>query len=516
MSPSLSELQTLAIRSNNWVAFSVLEAPESDGVNRGRHRVGMYRSLPLVAKVRPGYTIPGAYSDCHYVRHLGSVTDIYGAAQPQMKLHLISRTPTSTQTQVEIGPWPDGQPSIWFQINRTYTTDPDGWGWTNCDIYYYGKPVNDTRGYPIDLYWSRTKILDDHRRGAGWIWSAAWPHQGGWSRSNKYFVRTEDLVALKLLAGTGTVTGLQTWCSNLWGDTDADIHSPLFGRGLSKADNYMFQAGYPMYQDCGVSHSGCPSGWPADMKREAPYPNGYGFSHRSKVCIWPYAYTWVLAQDPLGLLAQAIHVLLKTNNPWAQYASPWPPGVPGGPPMTVTPAYMAEWVWNKFYRPGVGVTMYQVPVIGGDNRASSLRTNQMLVLATLLGYRYLAGGWAARADEIADILRQVSVGGPTQPVQGIRTDEFGDIIRPDYFGAQLYVWDTVTRASAASPNNSGLGLKDFGWFRQALNHFFNLPEDDNDFILSTVETTATYAQALRTYAYYKHGWLLGTRATIPG
>ena len=43
------------------------------------------------------------------------------------------------------------------------------------------------------------------------------------------------------------------------------------------------------------------------------------------------------------------------------------------------------------------------------------------------------------ADEVADILRQVAVGGPTQPNRGMRTAELGDIIRPDY----LFVADRV-------------------------------------------------------------------------
>ena len=40
--------------------------------------------------------------------------------------------------------------------------------------------------------------------------------------------------------------------------------------------------------------------------------------------------------------------------------------------------------------------------------------------------------------------------------------------------------------------------------------------DDEDRILSTVETTATYAQAWRAYLYHKYDILAGNVATIPG
>ena len=189
----------------------------------------------------------------------------------------------------------------------------------------------------------------------------------------------------------------------------------------------------------------------------------------------------------------------------------------------MTPIGIAEWVRDNYYRPGVGATMWSVPIIGGDDRISSLRTNQFAILCTLLGYRYLIPGWAAYADELANILTQVSVGGPTQPSYGCKTAELGNIRRPDYYGAQLYVWDyldgsgqTSQGVSAAGSGITGLGLKDFGWLRSTINHYFNLPVDDEDFILSTIETTATYCQALRVYGWHKYGWLFGPSSTIPG
>ena len=212
-------------------------------------------------------------------------------------------------------------------------------------------------------------------------------------------------------------------------------------------------------------------------------------------------------------MAQAIHVMMKYNNPNHEYESPWPDLVPGpidlptgGPPEPLTPKKLADYAWDKWYKAGVGVTMFQVPVIGDDERASSLRTNQMLVLQTLLGYHYDQGTlYKSRADIIADILRQVQVGRSPQPVNGAKTGS-GDIVRPTFSGAQLFAWTTV----------SSLGVTDFDWIRSTINKLLDLPPDDLDYVLSTVEATATYAQAFRVYLYHKYGVVLGDWTSIPG
>lgn len=481
--------------------------------------ISMYRALPITMKVPPGYTIPptsDTVTACDYVRHLGSEMKRFGVPFPSIRVYPSIRTDVQSGVWLEIGNWADGQPSLWFWVLRTYNATN---GQTTVDVYYSGKPSGDTRAYPVQLYWGPIQIMNDHRMGAKWIWHGVWGAAVG-QRGNKYFQRTEDIVALKLLESEPDNSKLSSWCVATWSDTDADIHAPLFDDAQSKANNYMYQTGIPMYRDCTMNHQGCPSDWAADTYRWDS--TSWGFSHRSKVCIWQGGYTWVLAQDPLGLLAQAIHKLNVTNNPWATITDSWPTGVPGKP-TSMTVIGIAEWVRDTYYRPGVGVTMYQVPIIGSDQRASSLRTNQFAILTTLLGYRYLVGGWASYADALADILIDVSIGGPGQPAYGCKTAELGNINRPDYFGAQLYVWDYLDGSGATSSGTSpagagvtGLGLKDFGWLRQTINEYLNLPHDDEDFILSTIETTATYCQALRTYGYHKYGWLYGPSATIPG
>lgn len=499
----LHELQTLTQRAYDWVATSRKPAPQNHGAMQNLTATSMYRALPLTAKVPPGFTIPNATNDCHYVRHLGSEHAVGSVWYPSITLYDAGKGSNHADAYVEVGNWPDGQPSIWFWLERTYNA---ALGRTEVDIYYYGQPSGDTRAYPIMFYWGPTRILDDHRTGAGWIYHGHWPAPIG-QRGNKYFIRTEDQVALKLLQSEPDNWMLNDWCAQQWGDTHADIHAPLFNQGHNKDTTHIYQTGSPMYQDCLKTHHGCPNDWPADMYR-GQSTSGWGFSHRSKVCNWQEGYTWVLAQDPLGLLAQAVHTLIKTNNPWHQFYSAWPTGAVVPPPASFTPIGVAQWVMDHFWRPGVGVHMFQVPVIGQDDRASSLRTNQFLILTTLLGYRFLVGNWAWIADDVAWILRNTSVGGPGQPAYGLRTGDYGDICRPDYFGSQLFAWDWIP--------GQGIGMTGFGWLRTLINFYFNLPHDDTDWMLSTVETTATYCQALRVYGYHKYAWQFGPLATIPG
>lgn len=236
------------------------------------------------------------------------------------------------------------------------------------------------------------------------------------------------------------------------------------------------------------------------------------------MCVWPQAYTWVLRQDPLGLLSQAIHILNKYDDPFHLYNSPWPSGVPGGPPSTVTPITMGQWVYEHFYADPVGIHMYNVPVIGVDHRASSLRTNQFAILATLLGYRYLIPGWQELADWFMAILRSSQIGGFDQPTNGCwkQGGDYNWLRRNKYFGAQMYVWDQVSVGSSQSGSGGVLGIVDFNWLRNFINFYFNLPPDDGDHILSTVETTATFAQACRVYAYHRYGILIGDSSSIPG
>ena len=290
----------------------------------------------------------------------------------------------------------------------------------------------------------------------------------------------------------------------LWNsDDDWDIHSPLFAAGYSKPDGYMFEnPPRPMYHDCSVGHRN----WPRDDFRGAS-AGGWGFSHRSKVCTLPQEYTWFLRQDPLRLMGQAIHVMMKYNNPNHVYDSPWPLSPLDGPPKPLTPRKLADYVWNNWYEEGIGITMCHFPVVGGHVRASSLRTNQMLVLQTLLGYHYEQGAiYKSRADTIADILRQVQVGHAPQPAYGTMTRADGEILRPTFSGAQLFTWTDV----------ASLGVTDHDFIRRSINEFLDLPPDDLDYVLSTVEATATYAQGFRVYLYHKYGLMIGHWASIPG
>lgn len=518
--PTKQHVLDAVLDSYYWVRRSRKPAPQTSGqAAPNLEAISMYRSPPITFKVPDGYTIPGATNICQYVRHLGNQMVVNGSVVPQVAIRLYFRRWNESFVELKVTDWADGQPELRFDLLRTYNPTT---GKTKVDIAYYGKPSGDTRQYPIQMYWGQALIMSDHRtQKYGWFYSQEWNSQIG-QRGNKFFLRTEDIVAAKLLWDEPDNYKLLNWCNQQWGnDIEADIHAPLFNMANGKRTDFIYQTGAPTYRDCVVQHDGCPNWWPADRYRGAS-TSGWGFSHRSKVCFWEGGYTWILAQDPLGLQCQAIMTLNKVGNPDHQFFDAWPFGVPGKP--TMTPKGVATWVKNNYYRENVGATMWGIPVIGGDDRISSLRTNQFLVLTTLLGYKYRVAGWAAYADELANILLQVQVGGKDQPAHGAKTAELGEICRPDYTGSQLYVWDKLdgsgtmsnNQVSAAGVDVEGLGLKDFGWLRQTINHYFNLPLDDEDFTLSTIETTATYCQALRVYLWHKYRVLWGSPSTIPG
>ena len=517
-----ANVQDMSLRAYDWVRRSVRPAPQTDGVYREHvNTISMYRSPPFFIKVPDGYSIPGATSNCQYVRHLGNQMNFNGAVVPQITTENIYRRPDKSYMRLYVHYWPDNQPSISFDVQRTYTDN----GRTNVKIFYNGKASSDTRKYPIQVYWGHLQILSDHRVSARWIYTGEWGPAVG-QRGNKFFIRTEDLVAAKLLQSESDNYKLINWCNQNWNnDFVADIHAPLFKMANSKRTDFIYQSGAPVYRDCDVRHDGCPNWWPSDSYR-GQSSAGWGFSHRSKVCNWQGGYTWVLSQDPLGLQAQAIQTLNKVGNPNHTFYDAWPIGATTSKP-TLTPVGVANWVKNNYYRANVGISMWNLPIIGGDQRASSLRTNQWLILTTLLGYKYRVAGWAAYADEAAKILCNVSVGGPNMPAYGIwqydeniSTGVLQRLVRPDYYGAQLFVWDQmpIDNTGGANPTDpmTKIGFLNFSWLRQTINELFNLPDDDQDFILSTVEATATYSQALRVYLWHKYRTLIGPSSTIPG
>jgi hypothetical protein len=510
--PSQQEVEALVWRTFNWVASSRRPAPQNDGVNRGMLCMSMYRTPPLTTKIPPGYTVAG-FNACHYVRHAGSETVVNGITVPSITVTANVTNTNYSIINVDVGPWPDNQPTIRFTVRRDYNASN---GRTTATVTYYGKPAQDTRMYPIQLYWGNTLLMADHRRGPGIIWSGYWTAGNG-QRSNKYYIRSEDLLALYLCEAEPWAPQLNAWCSSQWGNVHANIYACMFNKGLELSPGRIYDFSGPLYADCQRTNLGCPNGWPDDMYR-GQSSAGWGATHRSKTCNWPQLYTWVLAQDPLGLMSQAIHTLAKTNNPWQQFTSHWPVGVPN-PPASMTPIGVAEWVRDRYYRSGIGVHMFNLPVIGTDYRASSMRTNEFSILCTLLGYRYLVGNWSTIADELAIILRDTNIGYINQPAYGAynRGDDGNlySLCRPDYNGAQLMLWDKMSKPGHPADGKMGLAGH-ASWLREFLDYYYNLPPDDVDYILSSMETTALCCQALRVYAYHKYGWLFGYRASIPG
>ena len=167
----------------------------------------MYPAWPLTAKVPPGHPISGAQGIGDYVRHLG---DEFSwtfrpivPGQPSLvvndsiELELIHRRAASFRARAKIGAWADGQPLIVLELRRNYRPD----GTVRTEIHYSGKPTGDTPNYPVKVFFAGEEIISDHRTAqSGRVFqTTTWRETG--LNSNKYFVRTKNIPAGKLLEG---------------------------------------------------------------------------------------------------------------------------------------------------------------------------------------------------------------------------------------------------------------------------------------------------------------------------
>ena len=261
--PPVGEVQSIIRDAMSWVTHRVRNAPKGDGTNDPDKQVAsMYPGWPLTAKVPPGHTMSGAQGDGDYVRHLGDefvwrITPPLGPPPPpvvndSIELELIHRRATSFRAKAKIRSWADGQPAIVLELRRDYQSD----GRVQTEIHYAGKPAGDTRAYPVKVYFAGEEIISDHRTAqAGRVFQkTTWGESG--LNSNKYFVRTENIPASKLMREYREGVKMRAFHLPLWNnDDDWDIHSSLFARGYDKSDGYMFEnPPHPMYHDCSVGH----------------------------------------------------------------------------------------------------------------------------------------------------------------------------------------------------------------------------------------------------------------------
>ena len=160
-----------------------------------------------------------------------------------MTLTSLRRDKYESITYVSVAPWVDGQPNLEFQVN--YTVDQSDPRWADINIYWYGKPAGDSRGYPIQAYWLKQQLFSDHRtEPASWIYST-FDHAhfsiGVWCSGNKYFLCTEDLVAMRLIEEPRR-SAIEKWAKRQWPNTglEMDIHAPLFREALGQSDDFMY------------------------------------------------------------------------------------------------------------------------------------------------------------------------------------------------------------------------------------------------------------------------------------
>lgn len=262
-------------------------------------------------------------------------------------------------------------------------------------------------------------------------------------------------------------------------NTTPDIYAPLFGKGVSASDGYMFTA--DAYHDCSLTRNG--------MDSTISFGNNpHRYPYESKACISIQSYIALSRLDYLVPALQAIHILNKYNNPDYVYLHPTGTG-------TTTPRLMARWLETKWN--GYGIPAY----LKDSTKASGIRTNAFVALESILGYRYDDATSRTYADQGIDILLDTQVGFIPFYIKGaIPTSSTTTIFRPGQIGGQLLAWDRI-------PYNGSyyysLAPKTF---LSELVDMFSMPNETLGDIVSNAETTFSFWATMRLYQYYRYMW----------
>lgn len=387
---------------------------------------------------------------------------------------------------------------VWYAVGTQYDLsdidfDADyEWNWgeplAGCDRYY-------SYGYPGELLYEIRKLgwTSNYTYWVDITFADYLAIQDAWSKPNSYSVEVVQNPSGAFAAHRYTVrhASYLGWLLYTQYDSDrmnrlfylkdnygfnVDIYDPMFLNSYDYADDFMFQ-NYA-YHDCDLVNQGINS----------TLPYGYlphRYPYESKVCLSRDAYIALSRLDRLAPILQAIHILIKYNNP--DYVYPHPRGW-----GTTTPRQMAREIesccWN-----GYGINVYLKDPI----YASSVRTNAFLVLETLLGYA--VGDTTSRyyADQTYNVLKQVQWGMPPFALYQGETADDGTITRPQFQGGQLLSWRTGGSFLYSLPPRTSL-LND-------LLDLMGMPKEVEGPIPSNAETTLTYWQALRVYLGFKYG-----------
>lgn len=364
--------------------------------------------------------------------------------------------------------WSYGEPNI--RIETTWTDD--------LYTHYYIQKLSwtgTTQGYE-DLYFGDLKIWEDVYMVPNFTEVSINAGIKGNRPANRFTIRHAtklgtyfydyytDPYKVQQLNATVNVYGF---------NTVPDIYAPLFGKGTSAADNFMFTN--DAYHDCDLVRNGMDStitfGY---MPHRYPY--------ESKACISRLTYINLSKVDYLATGLQALHILNKYHDPDHQYSDPRQYG-------NTTPRLIARWLETKWN--GYGIPAY----LKDAEFASSLRTNVFVALEAKLGYEYNDLTSRYYADMGIEILLDTQVGigyNETIQVGEISTAE-GYFFRPNQTGSQLLSW---YRDDGSGEYYYVLSPKTF---LTELVDLLGMPNETLDVLVSNAETTMSYWAALNTY-----------------
>lgn len=424
-----------------------------------------------------------------------------------------------------------------LKLDRTYNSD----GTINYTVTLVDRP-RPISPSPVELWFGTTRLSTDLNAEAI---NTSWSYTNSGIRNTpRYFIRGYNLTGARLLQGddpTNTdIAKIDDFSERFWHDLNFDWPQPYFGLGTGEADDFLWDE--KMFQDTKADW-GYPGTYPVGLDT-----NWFGYSHRSKVGLDLKAYLITQTVDPLTLISVAIHLLNKYGDPDKQFYTPritgWRDRLMD--PASVfmesilyrytdvwTPRKVAKYTKEYFYTQGLGVSMYvpfrtgivadslrfaspflgwllglvtpEVYLQGEGGVGTSLRSNGFLALTSLLGYKYNRTEWQSIADDLADVLVETQWGlSPYNQYEGI-TQDYGTLRRPQFQGAQLIIWKKT---------NSFM-LPTFSLLRRMINELGDLPPEEADALVSNVETTATFAQALRIYLRYKYSTSWPTSTNLP-
>lgn len=237
------------------------------------------------------------------------------------------------------------------------------------------------------------------------------PASYGELKSQRYTIRHVAMMsasAYRYRGMTGRATRLDAVVEESGYDPDADVYSPIWGRGAKQADGFVFDPS--IYRDC----------TDASVARSMPEAPTY-YPYQSKVCAIPTrGYVAMSREDPLVPLAQGLHILQRYHDPEHEYSD--------GEHLNNTVDGLVADMERRFR--GAGGIAECLPGSCDSGSTSTLRTVLFGMVETELGFGLGDETSRTYADSVADALLDEQVG----PDGMIPTTNLGDLYRPDQAG----------------------------------------------------------------------------------